>query len=317
VTTGTVFDLFCGAGGASLGIHAALSGADVIGVDLDLQACATHEAAGFKTVNADVSEMSPAEALGCEGMWASPPCTAYTLLGSRRGLGALEEVQEALRTWEVGATFPQEDPLIWLVAEPLRWAFTVQPAWVICEQVPSVLPIWRTIGARLAEVGYHVWSGILNAADYGVPQTRERACLLASRLAPVSPPTPTRTRHPHPRLDGTEERPWVTMASALGWDAHKGPRWCHERPATTIVGDARVYPPDGHHPDMQMGHASRRAVKITLAEMAVLQGFPAHYPFVGSKTAVARQIGNAVPPPLARACTHAVTGLQRGSEAML
>ena len=66
-------------------------------------------------------------------------------------------------------------------------------------------------------MGYNAWAGILDAACYGVPQTRERAILIASRVRQVSCPEPT---HYDPRkglqLWGT---PWVSMADALGWGA--------------------------------------------------------------------------------------------------
>src|SRR6202035_3274617 len=69
----------------------------------------------------------------------------------------------------------------------------------------------------LRRMGYSAWYGKLNAADYGVPQTRERAILIASRVRQVARPEPT---HYDDRkvmqLWGT---PWVSMAEALGWGA--------------------------------------------------------------------------------------------------
>lgn len=88
--------------------------------------------------------------------------------------------------------------------------------------------------------------------------------------------------------------------------------WEHERPATTVMGDPRIWPP-GHkvnqadrdrRPDADEFYGDRggkRARKITVAEAAVLQGFPADYPFQGTRTSQFRQCGNAVPPPVAEA----------------
>jgi DNA (cytosine-5)-methyltransferase 1 len=104
-----------------------------------------------------------------------------------------------------------------LVIEPARYLHAAPPEWVALEQVPSVLPLWQVYGDELRKRGYSVWAGKLDAADYGVAQTRERAILIASRVRKVARPEPT---HYDPRkgmqLWGT---PWVSMAEALGWGA--------------------------------------------------------------------------------------------------
>lgn len=84
---------------------------------------------------------------------------------------------------------------------------------------------------------------------------------------------------------------------------HTLSQWAWERPATTIQGTPRVAPP-GHHDRQWNG-----AVKVQLHELGVLQGFPVDYPWQGNKTEQSRQIGNAIPPQLARACLAEVTGL--------
>ena len=110
-----------------------------------------------------------------------------------------------------------------LVAEPARFITAGRPEWVALEQVPAVLPLWRVYAAELQALGYSVWTGKLNAALYGVPQTRERAILIASRVRRVTCPEPT---HYDPRKgDQLWGEPWVSMAAALGWgmDARPGP----------------------------------------------------------------------------------------------
>lgn len=113
-----------------------------------------------------------------------------------------------------------------LVAEPARFIAAARPEWITLEQVPPVLPLWQAYAGGLRAMGYHVWTGILNSADYGVPQTRERAILIASRVRRVTRPAPT---HYDPRkgmqLFGT---PWMSMAEALGWGAS-------ERPVPTVT----------------------------------------------------------------------------------
>ncbi len=69
-----------------------------------------------------------------------------------------------------------------------------------------------------------MWAGILNAADYGVPQTRRRAILLASRVRTAQPPPPTHARVAEPEsLLGAGRARWVSMAQALGWGATDRP----------------------------------------------------------------------------------------------
>jgi len=86
------------------------------------------------------------------------------------------------------------------------------PEWVAMEQVPAVLPLWRALAHVLERHGYSTWCGVLCAADYGVPQARRRAILMASRVGAVSPPVPTHAERPG--MFG--ERPWVTWDSVLG-----------------------------------------------------------------------------------------------------
>ncbi|GFE27584.1 hypothetical protein Sliba_80370 [Streptomyces nigrescens] len=57
------------------------------------------------------------------------------------------------------------------------------------EEVPDVLPLWKQYAVILRRWGFSVWTGILNAADYGVPQTRKRAILPASRVRTAQPPS--------------------------------------------------------------------------------------------------------------------------------
>jgi DNA (cytosine-5)-methyltransferase 1 len=78
-----------------------------------------------------------------------------------------------------------------------------------------VLPLWEVYAEELRRLGYSAWCGVLNSADYGVPQVRHRAILIASRVRAVGRPAAT---HYDPKkgmqLFG---EPWVTMAEALGW----------------------------------------------------------------------------------------------------
>lgn len=115
-----------------------------------------------------------------------------------------------------------------LAAEPMRYLHalnaTGEPEWVAMEEAPDVLPLWKPYAAVLRTWGFSVWCGILNAADYGVPQTRRRAVLLASRVRAAQPHPPTHAQVAEPdSLFGPGRARWVSMAEALGWGATDQP----------------------------------------------------------------------------------------------
>lgn len=139
-----------------------------------------------------------------------------------------------------------------LVLEPARRIIELEPEWVALEQVPEVLPIWEAYRTVLSNQGWSVWCGVLNSADYGVPQTRRRAILMASRVRTVAPPEPTHAEHPQGAdLFGTTLEPWVCMADALGWDEEmvirpaRGQGMIDRHPATdpapTVISKARSW----------------------------------------------------------------------------
>lgn len=94
--------------------------------------------------------------------------------------------------------------------------------WAAFEQVPGVLPLWQVYALELRRLGWHVWVGVLNAADFGVPQTRKRAVLIASAVRRVGPPEPTHSEEAVAEdLFGQSRARWVTMAQALGLDGRE------------------------------------------------------------------------------------------------
>lgn len=174
-----------------------------------------------------------------------------------------------------------------LVLEPARYAHRLRPEWIALEQVPAVLPLWRALAVALEELGYSTWTGVLNAADFGVPQTRKRAVLIAHRDRQVTAPAPTHAEHPSGDL-----LPWVTMADALGWPVGGSIRTgtnseqgCGvlipyeretDRPSPTVIGNAgrwrlqpggwradgqgnrRLHPIEEPAPTLAFGHDSSR-----------------------------------------------------------
>lgn len=226
-----IVDLCAGPGGWD----EAIPDEDVLGIELDPAACATREAAGHRTEQADVTALDPKNFGRVEGLIASPPCQTFSAAGDREGvthLGALVRFIDSLQTgWREPVDPTWDRVKTGLVLEPLRWAHALTPEWIALEQVPPVLPIWEATARTLWAWGYTTWTGCLSAETFGVPQTRNRAILMAHRRKQVQPPPPTHQRY-EPGVPAQEQHglfgtllPWVSMAEALGWGLPDRPCW--------------------------------------------------------------------------------------------
>ncbi len=228
-----VLDLFAGPGGWS---HAlSVLGVRDIGLEWDPWACRTRARAGQATLRTDVALYPTWPWVGhTRGLIASPPCQAWSMAGKRLGLVDQPLVHQAVADLATGRDTREQllaacrDERSLLAAEPMRYLYALntvgEPEWVAMEEVPDVLPLWRQYAAVLRHWGFSAWTGILNAADYGVPQTRRRAILLASRNRTAAPPSPTHAQVAEPEsLFGPGRVRWLSMAEALGWGATDRP----------------------------------------------------------------------------------------------
>lgn len=235
-----VLDLFAGTG---VGVACQQLGVEEFGVEIWEPAVKSREANGMSTVYRDVWDAGAPERLGLDfdTLWASPPCQSFSMAGKGAGRKALDDVLEAIENgdWRTIADLKAlsarvGDDRTALVLTPLHYIHRYRPAYVVFEQVPPVLPVWEAHRAPLEAMGYSVWVGYLNSEQYGVPQTRKRAYLMARRDGKaVNPPTPTHSRYysrTPERLDEGVEK-WVSMAEALGRFAG--------RPSPTVTGGGR------------------------------------------------------------------------------
>lgn len=227
-----VVDLYAGPGGWDEGLRR--SGiTDVIGIEWDAAACATAEAAGHKRLRADVAAVPLADFAGATGLVASPPCQAWSMAGKRAGEVDRAKVHALIDAYAAGSDDIGDgwaDDRSHHAAQPVRWVRELRPWWVIFEQVPPVLGLWRHCARVFRGWGYTTWTGVLNSADYGVPQTRQRAVLIAVRGGPALPPDPTHAKvATGPDLFGPGLPRWVSMAEALGWGMSG-------RPSMTVTG---------------------------------------------------------------------------------
>ncbi|HEU5105184.1 MAG TPA: DNA cytosine methyltransferase [Solirubrobacterales bacterium] len=332
-----IVNLFAGPGGWDEGFRDL--GGVALGIDSSEAACETGRAAGHRRRLADVSSVRPSDLGTVVGLIASPPCQAFTKIG--KNLGKLDKAQVVLCAKEICEGRDTRaarlrlchDPRSLLTMEPMRWAVAVRPRWIALEQVPAVGELWSVFADLLTTLGYHCAVGLLSAEQFGVPQVRKRAFLIASADGDVRLPRPTHRAFDPRRTDVPEEevhlRRCLTMAQALGWceapparpswarpagrsrgccGGHPrsgdclGPSWPFSRPSTTVLGDPRItapgsWPRAGRRSELVRG----RPLRVTVAEAGVLQGFRRDYPWRGTRTVRYEQIGSAVCPPVAKA----------------
>jgi DNA (cytosine-5)-methyltransferase 1 len=348
--TRTAIDLFAGAGGWDIAARAL--GWEVDGVEIMPDAIATRAAASLKTIHHDVTtfDANPGEyTLGI----ASPSCKRYSVTGNGAGRKALDDVVRGVKAYGRGDVheFAEAASLIdsdaALTLEPLRVFLACRPRFIALEQVPSVLPAWDAYAGVLRDRGYSVITFITRAEQYGIPQTRRRAVLLArndGRQVRIPRPTHSRFYESSPgRLDDGVPC-WVSMNDALGWGMTF-------RPSMTVTGGGtdtggaepfgnqaragmrrelaagrwvqRSNYAGGSSPERRTAEERGRTLRtpdqpsvtitgkgfqwdilsarlrVTPEEAALLQTFPADFPFQGTKGKQFQQIGNAVPPLLA------------------
>lgn len=266
-------------------------------------ACATRRAAGLHTIQADLTDLKPPDHR-IDGLLASPPCPAFSAAGTQSGREHLETLVEAVRSRNWDAR-PGDDPLVWLPLRVGAWVEAGRPDWIVAEQVPAVLPVWQAYCETLDAMDYSTWTGVLDAADYGVPQNRRRAFLLASRSRIVSPPEQT-----HRREGGYPFKRWISMREIIDVDGFVGfPRRADRQGSITIDG-VEYRARDLRSTDLPSFTLTEKARSwsvfarherrpLTLAEATKLQTFPSDYPWQGSRTSQFHQVGDAVPPLLA------------------
>jgi DNA (cytosine-5)-methyltransferase 1 len=344
-----IVDLFSGPGGLDVG--ASQLGLEVAGIERDHAACETRRAAGLGTVEGDVRDYGPDDFPEGTDLAGSPPCQPFSVGGKGAGRRALETVLDlaqllASRQSIALALEGFDDERTGLVLEPLRWILQALDAGrpyrtVVLEQVSTVLPVWEEFAGILRTEGYSAVAGRLSAEEFGVPQTRVRAFLVASLDREVHLPEPThqRYRKGDPQGQGAFGLlPWVSMADAIGWGMT-------HRPALTIAVGTAAGGPDpscvggsgaratlyGERDagrwidlnrivdtkDLPAYRGGRRdTIRLSVQDAALLQSFPADHPWRGSKTKQLEQIGNAVPCLLAEHVFAAAHGIARAPGAI-
>lgn len=340
-----ILDVFCGAGGLSYGMDKNKHFHTKVAIDFDAKAAETFKKnmPDAEVLVGDITDANvKRRVIECSRkakvnmIIGGPPCQGYSMKGKKLGL---------------------KDPRNFLFREYLNLVKELQPDIFVIENVKGLLLAangWfkNEILTAISNLGYWAEYGILNAADFGVPQSRERAIFICSKNKIVTLPTPTTSKRITVRDaisdlsylesgEGAFKQEYITNAESdyqkmmrtgsFSLYNHKASN--HKKIA---IEKLKMIPPeqgkefipkelqgkqkfkttwgrlkwDDVSPtiDTRFDAASNGTNNhpylnraITPREAARIQSFDDRFVFYGSKVYIRKQIGNAVPPLLAKA----------------
>jgi DNA (cytosine-5)-methyltransferase 1 len=281
----------------------------------------------------NVWDVENAENLDFNTLIASPPCQSFSLAGSGSGRQALNNVIGLIhdKSYEDISSLRQAGEVLGddrtaLVLAPMHYIWKYRPEYIALEQVPTVQALWTVYAGILESWGYHVWTGVLQSEQFGVAQTRKRSILLARKSSPISAPVPTNSSYnsQNPYLLDSGMDSWlsikdvlgdVTIASTgktaqyfkLGKQKNQAIRKVDTPSMTLAFGNDYMSPRWASNQQDAIDWSFRpsqeladRLERLTIAQAALLQSYPAGFVFGGSKLLQYKQIANSVPPAMAR-----------------
>lgn len=340
-----VLDLFCGAGGLSWGMHKNSYFKTVVALDFDEKAASTFKKNMPETevIVGDITDKSIKEQIvslankcGVNMLVGGPPCQGYSMKGKKLGL---------------------KDPRNFLFREYLDLVKKLQPDVFVIENVKGLLLSangWfkDEIVQTIETLGYTVTFNILNAADFGVPQSRERAIFICSKHGAIPLPKPTVSKRTTVRDaiedlaylesgEGDFEHEYITEPKCkYQITIREGSKKLYNHKASNhkqiAIQKLELIPPEQGKewlPEELHGNQKFKTTwgrlkwdnvsptidtrfdassngtnnhpflnrAITPREAARIQSFDDKFIFYGSKVYIRKQIGNAVPPLLAKA----------------
>lgn len=304
----SVVSMFSGCGGMDLGF---MGGFEVFGRrygslpfeiawanDLNAEACKTYRRnLGHEIATGDVWELLDRMPTKADVLIGGFPCQDISVNGKRAGVNG------------------KRSGLYKAMVEAIK---RCKPKVFVAENVKALLrhEEWlRQVVGDFESLGYKLHYQLYQAADYGVPQTRERVLFVgtAKGVEPYAPPVAERSA-----------ATWMTAREAIGnlEDMPQNPRINHiwslantspEQGNRRLVADRPGYTIRAEcHGNIQYHYRLPR--RISMREAARIQSFPDKFLFVSGLRETERQVGNAVPPVLAWNVANAVLECLRTSE---
>jgi DNA (cytosine-5)-methyltransferase 1 len=301
----STLELCAGAGGQALGFEQA--GIDHVGlVEIDKNACATLRLnrPRWNVIEADLRKFDGANFSGVDIISGGLPCPPFSVAGKQ--LGHKDERN----------LFPA---MIHLVDQ-------IRPRAVLIENVRGILEAVfhdyrQHIAGQLRKLGYEPGWKLMNASDFGVSQLRPRVvCVAVRKECAEDFSWPEESQTP---LRSVGDLLYDLIASR-GWKGAKAWQRQAGEIAPTIVGGSLKHGGPDLGPtrarrawaalgvdglgiaDEAPGRDFEGMPRLTVRMVARLQGFPDDWHFAGSKTQAYRQVGNAFPPPFARAVAESL-----------
>ena len=294
----TVISLFAGAGGLDLGFIQA--GHQIVWAnDHDPDSVETYKANIDKhIVLGDIGDFDPRTTPSTDVLIGGLPCQGFSLAN-------INKIDNDARN-DLHAQFA-------------RFLFAKRPKYFMMENVRGMLSLdggkaFKEILSSLDKAGYATEHKLINAADFGVPQTRIRLFIIGVRRDLIGSyryvfPQPTHTKDPSV---GSINKSWIALKAALKGIPEPSGKHCllnhvgskykvtnrnftgHRRtdpnkPSPTILarGDGKGGVCAIQHP--------RNHRRLTVRESAIIQTFPIDFAFTGKINSMYRQVGNAVP----------------------
>lgn len=317
-------DLFSGAGGLTLGLQRA-GWECALALEIVKDACATYKKNFPHTsvIEEDIKKFSFSDFRGKISLVSGgPPCQPFSVAGYQK---ANKDARD-------------------MIPEFIRVVQEVEPEAFLMENVPGLLSAkhreyYNNIKKRLTDLGYDLVDEILNAADFGVPQYRRRLFLIGTRGFKFTFPKPThgaglksyisikKAFQNLPKCEPNNAKityaksPILRPSPWAGMIVNGGGRPINlDAPAPTIPASAggnrtHIVDEEGvllrYHSYLMKGGSPLNGIvknvrRLTIRESARLQSFPDEFEFVGKKSSLYRQVGNAVPPVLAEAVGKAL-----------
>lgn len=311
--------LFSGGGGLDLGFER-VGAEPVVCVDNDPVACETlrHNRPSWNVRCEDIRDFDATPFRGADVVVGGPPCQGFSTAGKG----------------------DPGDPRNFLWKEYMRVVTEVEPRAILLENVSALTH--RRNGDHLSGImnaleseGYNFAYGVLNAADFGVPQARRRLIVIGLRDGEATLPLPTVRKHKsvweaigdlaevraNPAINHVPNRHaahvvrrWAELGPGEVDPNYRRARLDPSKPSLTIRAGGGYGPNGDHlggfHPPI---HPTLPR-QLTVREAARLQDFPDSWILRGPKTIQGRQIGNAVPVGLAAALARHLDQLLAISE---